>query len=313
MDFKNLKGLMKHLSDEGACQTYMEQMRWGGTPRCAHCQHPRPYRLKDGKTFRCSSRFCRKDFTVTVGTVFEGSKVSCSNWMTALYLLVSQSKGISSVQLGKHLGVTQKTAWFILHRLRLILAPAEAAPFQNVVEVDETYVGGKVGNMTKKKRQKHIEEGIDNKTPVMGFYERPDKEEKDKTGKGKVKMTVIGKHNFKEVVRKHVTTQAILMTDNHMGYRGLDIEYAAHATINHNEGEFKRGDIYTNSIEGFFGLFKRVLHGTYHQVSPKHLQKYCDEVTHRFNSRDITDRQRFDRALSCAKGRLTYNQLIKNQ
>lgn len=301
MEFKHLKQLMKHLSDEKVCQAYMEEMRWGGRPVCPHCQAPKPYRLKDGKVFRCSSRFCRKDFTVTVGTVFEGSKVSCSTWMTALYLLTSQCKGISSVQLGKHLGVTQKTAWFMLHRLRLILGDSGGPKLDNIVEVDETYVGGKVGNMSKKRRKRIQESGEDNKTPVMGLIER----------KGKVKMTVIGKSNFKEVVRKHVSTQAILMTDNHMGYRGLDVEYAGHGTINHQEGEYKRGDIYTNSIEGFFSLFKRVLYGSYHQVSPKHLQKYCDEVTHRFNSRDIPDRQRFDNALSKPEGRLTYNQLIK--
>src|SRR5258707_386511 len=128
MEFKNLKGLMKHLSDEKVCQAYMEQMRWDGRPVCPHCQASGPYRLKNGKTFRCSSRFCRKDFTVLVGTVFENSKISYSTWLTALYLLTSQSKGISSVQLGKHLGVTQKTAWFVLHRLRLIMADPSAPP-----------------------------------------------------------------------------------------------------------------------------------------------------------------------------------------
>lgn len=301
MEFKNLKGLMRHLSDEKVCQAYMEEMRWDGNPVCPHCKADKPYRLKNGKTFRCSSRTCRKDFTVLVGSVFENSKVSCSNWITALYLLTSQSKGISSVQLGKHLGVTQKTAWFILHRLRLIMADPAAPPLDNIVEVDETYVGGKVSNMNKGRRKKLLESGVDNKTPVMGLLER----------QGKVKLTVIGKSTFKEVVRQHVSSKAILMTDSHKGYKGLDSEYAGHGVINHQEGQFKSGDIYTNSIEGFFSLFKRILIGTYHQVSPKHLHRYCDEATFRFNGRGLTDRNRFNNALSRPEGRLTYKDLIK--
>lgn len=300
MEFKNLKGLMKHLSNEALCQKYMEDMRWGGKPVCPHCGTAKPYRLRNGKTFRCSSKPCRKNFSVFVGTVFEGSKVSYSNWLTALYLLSAQSKGISSVQLGKHLGVTQKTAWFILHRLRLIMAD-KSAPLENTVEIDETYVGGKVGNMNKKKRQRVLESGVDNKTPVMGLLER----------NGKARLTVIGKNSFKDVVRANVSKRAHLMTDTHLAYQGLGTEYNGHDTVNHSQSEYKRGDVYTNSVEGFFSLFKRILFGTYHQISPKHLQRYCDETTYRFNTRKVPDRLRFDNALSKPEGRLTYKQLIQ--
>jgi transposase-like protein len=121
MEFKNYKELMAHLKDETNCRQYMEQMRWGGEPFCPHCNGTKPYKLKDGKTYRCREKTCRKDFTVTVGTVFENSKVPLSTWLAALFVLSAHKKGISSLQLSRDLGITQKTAWFVLHRLRYIM------------------------------------------------------------------------------------------------------------------------------------------------------------------------------------------------
>ncbi len=274
LEFKNLKELMTKLADENVCKAYMEQMRWGGEPFCPHCNATKPYKLKDGKNYRCRDKSCKKDFTVTVGTVFENSKVKLSTWIAAVYLITAHKKGISSHQLARDLGLTQKTGWFVLHRIRFIMGIPDPEPLENVVEVDETYVGGKFSNMSRGRRKKWQEKGIDNKTAVMGIVQ-PD---------GQARLTVIGAKTFKDGVRENIDKTAIVYTDAHLGYIGLGDEYAGHDAVNHSIMEFKRGDVYTNSVEGFFSVFKRTIFGTYHQVSPKHLHRYCAETSHRFNS-----------------------------
>lgn len=300
MNFKNLKELIASSPDEMTCRSYVEQMRWGAEPFCPHCSSTKPYRLKDGRTFRCSDSKCRKDFTVTVGTIFENSKVKLSTWLAAVYIIGGHKKGISSIQLGKDLGVTQKTAWFILHRIRFIMGDPQPVLLSNIVEIDETYVGGKLENMHKGRRQKWRDSGKDNKVAVMGLLERG----------GKAKLTVIGEKALKEIVRDNVDKTAHLMTDSNTAYQGLGAEYANHDAVNHSISEFKRGLVYTNSVEGFFSVFKRVIFGTYHQVSPKHLHRYCAETSYRFNLRHITDADKFRKTISNIEGRLTYNQLI---
>jgi transposase-like protein len=296
---KNLKEVMAQLGDESECRAYMEQMRWNGNPVCPHCGETKPYKLADGKSYRCRAKTCKKDFTVTVGTVFENSKVPLSTWIAATYILSAHKKGISSCQLARDLGITQKTAWFVLHRLRLIMGDPEPTQLENIVEVDETYVGGTFGNMNKKRRKKWQESGRDNKVPVMGLLERG----------GKAKLTVIGNNTFKEVVRAYVDPKAVVVTDTHLSYQGLGLEYAGHETVNHSQEEYKRGIYYTNSIEGFFSLFKRTILGTYHQISPKHLHRYCAESSYRYNTREIKDKDRFSAVLSNTEGRLKYNEL----
>lgn len=300
-DFKNLKEMMTYLSDEKVARQHMEEMRWGNSPFCPHCISTNPYKLKDGKTYRCSSASCRKNFTVTVGTVFENSKVKISTWMAAVWLLTGHRKGISSLQLSRDLGITQKTAWFVLHRVRLIMGDPNPAPLSNIVEVDETYVGGKFANMNRGRRKKFQEQAIDNKTAVMGLLERD----------GKAKLTVIGNNTFKEVIRQNVDTNAIIMTDTHLAYQGLNNEFAEHQTVNHSQMQFREGLAYTNSVEGFFSCFKRSIIGIYHQVSPKHLQRYCVETSYRYNTRKITDKERFNQTLQNVEGRLKYKNLIQ--
>ncbi|MBL7745640.1 MAG: IS1595 family transposase [Chitinophagaceae bacterium] len=299
LEFKNLQELMTKLGDEQVCRAYMEQMRWGNEPFCPHCNSTKPYKLKDGKSYRCSSRKCKKDFTVTVGTIFENSKVKLSTWLAAIYILTGHKKGISSLQLSRFLGVTQKTAWFINHRVRLIMdLPPE--PLDDVVEIDETYVGGKLANMSRGRRKKWQEANKDNKTAVMGLLQRD----------GKAKLEVIGNRTFKEVIRGNVHPTATIYTDAHSGYELLSHEYAGHEAVNHSIQEYRRGLAYTNSIEGFFSLFKRTIHGTYHYISPKHLHRYCAETTFRFNSRQIKDADRFKATISNVEGRLKYKNLI---
>lgn len=300
--FRNLREMMVAYSDENKCREYMEQMRWDGNPTCPFCGRNKPYRLKDGKRFRCRATDCKKNFSVLVGTVFESSKVKLSVWMAAIYLVTAHKKSVSSHQLARNLGITQKTAWFVEHRVRLLMGdPEPDVPLDNVVEIDETYVGGKWGNMNRSRRSKHQGSGKDNKVPVMGLLERD----------GKAKLTVIGAKTFKEVVRENVAPSAVVMTDAHKSYVGLNEEFQAHEAVNHNAMEFRRGVAYTNSIEGFFSVFKRTIFGTYHQISPKHLHRYCVETSYRFNTRKITDAERFKIVMSNTEGRLKYNDLIQ--
>jgi transposase-like protein len=172
---------------------------------------------------------------------------------------------------------------------------------ENIVELDETYSGGKFANMNRARRKKYQELGIDNKTAVMGFVER----------EGKGRLTVIGQYSFKDMVRNNVKKEAIVITDQHLGYKGLDAEYAAHLSVNHSEMQFRDGIAYTNGVEGFFSCLKRSIIGIYHQVSPKHLQRYCTETSYRYNTRKISDKDRFTQAVCNVEGRLRYKTLIK--
>jgi transposase-like protein len=304
MEFKNLKDIMVKLADETVCRAYVENMRWGGNPVCPHCGESKPYRLKDGKNFRCRARTCRKDFSVTVGTIFENSKIPLSTWIAAIYLCTSSKKGVSSLQLHRQLGITQKSAWFMWHRIREMLAPKETAQLSDIVEVDETYVGGKWSNMHSKKRKALKESGKDNKSGVMGLVQRD----------GKLCLKPIGENDaFKDFVHKYVKPDAIVVTDAHLSYRGLEDTHKGHMIVNHSEGEYKVDIYHTNTIEGFFSILKRGIYGIYHQVSPKHLDRYCSEFSYRYNSRKLKDKDRFINVLSNPEGRLKYKQLIQRQ
>jgi len=202
----------------------------------------------------------------------------------AMFLISGHKKGISSHQLARDMGCTQKTAWFILHRIRHIMGDNDPAPLDSqIVEVDETYVGGKFANMNRGKRAWMQKHEVDNKTAVMGLLERD----------GKARLTVIGKNTFKDVVRANVNSNAVLMTDTHLSYQGLAFEYAGHGTVNHSQSQYRDGLAYTNGVEGFFSCLKRSIYGIYHQVSPKHLQRYCTETSYRFNMRKTTDKDKF--------------------
>jgi transposase-like protein len=300
--FKNLQDIVKYFSDEDRCRTMLEKMRWpDGRIYCPKCGVGGAYRMGDCKNYKCREKKCGSRFSVTVGSVMEGSKLPLSKWFIAIYLITAHKKGISSCQLARDLGIGQKAAWFVNHRIRLMLKDKVADPLSNVVEIDETYVGGKWANMSKKKRALMIEKQESNKVPVMGLVER----------NGKAKLTVIGRNTFKEVIRQNVSLNAYLNTDEHLGYHGLNMEFADHSAINHSQGEFVRDDVHTNTVEGFFSLFKRMIFGTYHQISPKHLQRYCDEISYRVNSRKIKDVDRFLNSLTHTQGRLKYHDLIK--
>lgn len=296
---KNLKDLMAKFKDEAACRDYLIKQRWNGKPVCPYCSCDRSYVIENGKRFKCANKECWKKYSVTVGTIFEASNIPLSTWFAAIYFVTAHKKGISSVQLSKNLGITQKSSWFLIHRIRESLKENAPLLLQNEVQADEAYIGGLEENKHKEKRQKSP---TGNKTAVMGVME---------TGGrvvAKVSPVVSGKA-AKKLIDAHVDKKAILVTDTAAIYNFVGQQYD-HKRINHAQGEFKVGKFNTNGIENFWSHLQRTIYGTYHQVSPKHLQRYCDESAYRFNSRRLADGFRFALTLQQIEGRLTYKQLV---
>ena len=302
--FKNLHELIATMPDEKTCREYLIKERWNGVITCPYCQHDKCYVIENGKRFKCASKTCYKKFSVTVGTIFEASNIPLNKWFMAIYLGTAHKKGISSYQLAKDIGVAQKSAWFMLHRIRQLMSPQEDVKLSGVVEVDEVYIGGRMKNKHKKVRAKYKEYKSShtyNKVGVMGLIER---------GK-ELKVEVINTGTtLKSMVKNHVDISSTIITDALFAYRGLDKEFVSHKIINHDKDEYVRGEVHTNTIEGFFAYLKRSIFGIYHQVSPKHLQRYCNENGYRYNMRKMTDPERFNMSLQNIERRLTYKKLV---
>lgn len=301
LQFNTVTELLDYYKSEEKCRETIEQMRWpDGNIICPKCGEGKAYRMKNNKTYKCYSQTCKHGFSITVGTVFEGTKLPLAKWFAAIYFVMNRKKGVSSHQIARDLGIGQKAAWFMLCRIREMFKIKEVELLDNIVEVDETYVGGKLDSMHRGRRQKIRNSGRDNKTPVMGLVERD----------GKARFKVIGKATFKDMVRSNVEPDAMIVTDAHLGYKGLAYEFAGHATVDHSIQQYKEGIFHTNSVEGAFSHFKRTIIGTYHSLSPKHLHRYCDEFTARWNSRKQTDMDRFFGSLKQTEGRLKWKDLI---
>ena len=307
--FTNLRELIASMPTENQCWEYLVSQRWpDGKPVCPYCGSGHIYRVKERQRFKCGNPDCYKKFSVTVGTIFEASKMPLFKWLTAVYLATAHKKGISSYQLGRDIGISQKSAWFMLHRIREMMRSKDNDKLDNIVEVDETFVGGIVGNMSKARRARlRTESGgtIQNKTMVVGMLERG----------GNLKLVAMGKeagqHILQPLVKDNVDTDAVLITDGSTNYEGLSSTFSAHEVVNHSGQEYVRdGVIHTNSIEGAFSLLKRSIIGIYHQVTPKHLARYCSETMYRYNTRKMNDASRFTLSLQNVEGRLKYKDLV---
>lgn len=299
--FRSLNELLHHFHDEQVCRDYLVQQRWEGKPVCVHCgQSEKIYAIENGKRFKCPA--CNKKFSVTVGTVFEHIRIPLNKAFAAVYLATAHKKGISSCQLARDLGITQKTAWFVLHRIREALKEKSRALLEGPVQADETFVGGKNKNRHADKKVKESQgRSVKDKTPVFGLLSN-----------GQVNTEVIpdtkGK-TLKPIIKQMVKEGAIVITDEWKGYIGLDKKYQ-HEVLNHTGKEFVRNGFHTNSIEGFWSLLKRGIYGIYHSVSAKHLHRYTGEFAYRYNTRGEKDQDRFSNTLMRMDGRLTYKKLI---
>lgn len=313
MTTSDLHALSPHFLSHEAAVEYLETLRWANGRVCPHCgvvdsDEREHYRIKRKasarKLWKCYS--CRKQFTVTVGTIFEDSHIPLNKWLYAFYLLCASKKGMSALQLQRMLDVSYKSAWFMCHRIRWAMAePAFTEKLSGVVEADETYIGGKARN--RKKRydadpNRNIGRGK-NKAPVMVVVERGGR------AKSKHIANVTGE-TLKGVIREHVDTAARMMTDAYPSYRGLEHEFATHEVINHQLDEYVRGDVHTNTAENFFAILKRGVTGVYHHWSEAHLHRYLSEFDFRYNNRQangVDDAERTRRALLGAEGkRLMY-------
>lgn len=300
---------VKYFADPDVAHQFVTLLRWpNGAVCCPRCDSTRHSYLAARRVWKCLS--CKKQFSVKVGTIFEDSPLSLSKWLPAMWQLSNCKNGISSYELARALGVTQKTAWFMLARIRLAMQAKSFRKIGGTVEVDETYIGGKSRFMHKSRRDRvNMKQGKNNagKVAVMGLLDRHGKD-----GVSQIRMEVLGglkKRSFQSHVREHVEVGSNIYTDAFLSYRGLDGDYT-HAFIDHAE-TYVDGQVHTNGCENFWSLLKRAIKGTYVAVEPFHLFRYLDEQAFRFNNRTLDDAGRFLLAAASIFGkRVTYKQLI---
>ncbi len=306
---RTLTSAIRYYSSEDRCVAYMVSRRWpDGKVKCPYCNSMAVTYLKNQRRWKCGTNHPCRQFSVKVGTIFEDSPLSLTKWLPTIWLIGNCKNGISSLEISRAIGVTQKTAWFMLHRIRLAMQRGSFEKFGGTgpVEVDETMIGGLARFMHKDKKAKKITgTGGAGKELVMGLLDR-------ETGKVRVKHVANRKRGtLQEEVRANVEAGSELFTDELSSYTGLDKEFI-HQFVNHAEA-YVRGNVHTNGIENFWSLLKRGLKGTYVSVEPFHLFRYLDEQAFRYNERqnDNGDAGRFAEILSMVAGkRLTYKQLI---
>lgn len=303
---KTLQEAIKYFSDNETCINFVASLRWAdGVPVCPKCEAVETSYISTRNVWKCKE--CKKQFSVKVGTIFEDSALKLDKWLVAIWLIANAKNGISSYELHRALGITQKSAWFVLHRIRAAMQIGSIEKLSGTVEVDETWVGGDAKNMHHAKRERFKMKGgrRDHKTGVIGLVER----------QGRVRAKVIKDAQGKTlipIVREHVAEGSNLHTDSLHAYELLASDYI-HSVVNHSI-EYVRGNVHTNGIENFWSLMKRTIKGTYVSVSPEHLQKYVEEQSFRYNERKGNDQHRFFQLLKSISGkRLTYQQLIGYQ
>lgn len=298
-DFNTLADMMDAIPDEDAAIAHFTAIRWKNGAFCPHCDGRKVYTFADKKTHKCAA--CGKRFSIKVGTIFEDTKVGLRKWLMAIWLLTSHKKGVASTTLARDIGVTQKTAWFMLHRLRhAATTKSFNRPLEGTVEADETFVGGKEGNKHADKRQPGRQGGA-GKAIVFGVMERG----------GELRTKVIPNRSgetLTQAVDEQVAPGAEVHTDEWKGYRNLHTRFT-HKNVNHKKGEYAKDGVTTNSVEGVWSLLKRQILGIHHFVTAKHLSRYVAEVTWRYNRRTSGEGARLDNLIADATGRLTYKAL----
>lgn len=301
-----LQQAILYFANEDICREFVARLRWHDGVVCPRCGSHNTSFVGSRKIWQCKG--CRRQFSVKVGTIFEDSPIPLSKWLPATWLIASAKNGISSYELHRALDVTQKSAWFMLHRIRLAMQHGASNKFSGVIEADETFIGGKARYMHKGKRL--VEgRGAVGKSVVMGLLERP------LNGKGsRVRAKVVQntkRHTVQGAVRNNVAQGSQVFTDSLPSYEGLSNVFV-HEVINHAE-EYVRGQVHTNGMENFWSLLKRSIKVTYVSVGPFHLSRYIDQQMFRFNSRNQDDKERFSLALQSISGkRLTYDKLIRH-
>ncbi len=294
--------ISKHLNTDEKARAYIESVRWPDGPVCPHCGVVNEATRFDGKggakgtkarpgTWKCNA--CKSQFSVTVGTVMQDTRLGLELWLLAMHQISANKKGISALSLSRMLGVSPKTAWHLCHRIRAAMADASTEPLDGIVEADETFIGGKAKNAHKNKP-------IPPKTPVVALVQR----------NGKVKaraVTNVDETNIGPMLSGMISEGAILMTDDARVYIKPGAEFAAHHSVNHSAGEYvrKEGDIkaHTNTVESFNALVKRNIVGAYHAISDRHIGRYLDEVSMRWNTRKDTDGERTDAIIANTEGK----------
>ena len=302
--FDSLIQIADYFSSEEICKQAIAQERWGdGAAVCPYCGCAHTYMTAEGR-YICKE--CASHFSVLVGTIFENTKISLRKWFMAMYLISSHKKGISSCQLARDINVTQKTAWFMLHKLRGLYGQSDATVLEGEVEMDEMYLGGRETNKHESKRTEGTQgRSTKTKTPIFGMIEREN---------GTVVAMKVGDTKgatLMPIVEQFVAEGSTTYTDEANIYNKLDEIGYIHYFVNHKQREFVRAkDIHTNSIEGFWAHFKRVVFGTYHCVSKDYLQRYIDEQAYRWNTRDEKASYRFQDMFSKACKHCDYDDVL---
>jgi transposase-like protein len=300
---KSLQEAILYFSNPDNCLSYLVARRWPKGVICPTCGSEKVSFSATRRIWQCSSHHAKRQFSVKVGTIFEDSPLGLDKWLAATWMLTNCKNGISSYEVARALDITQKSAWFMLHRIRLALQDESFGKLSGEVEVDETFIGGKSRNMHLSKRAQRITgTGGKDKTPVVGIFERG----------GKVRTSVIPnrrKNALQAKVREHVTVGSVLFTDALPSYNDLECEYA-HQVIDHAVA-YVNGNVHTNNLENYWSLLKRGIKGTYVSVEPFHLFRYLDEQSFRYNYRkDMNDGERFDLVMNQIVGkRLTWDKL----